>query len=194
MISRIAARLSALGVQMTTIAPAINSVDDLKLKSPSEVAKRLVILSYLIGVYYDVDAKDLVEQLKKYKLYNSLTPAELTLLSQNEYDEQDVIDAGWLQECIEILGWSLGMSNKPLDHQNEAGLSMAEYIPVMKNPEKFIEKASLLSPEALLEEYLILHHLFHFLQQEEHLLIDADIILERCRAINWLCGIDTEWI
>ena len=65
MISRIAARLSALGVQMTTIAPAINSVDDLKLKSPSEVAKRLVILSYLIGVYDDVDAKDLVEQLKK---------------------------------------------------------------------------------------------------------------------------------
>ncbi|MEY3451543.1 MAG: hypothetical protein RL711_1369 [Bacteroidota bacterium] len=194
MISRITERLSALGVQITTIAPAINSVDDLHLKSPSEVAKRLVILSYLIGVYYDVDAKDLVEQLKKYKLYGSLTPAEQALLSQNEYDEQDVIDAGWLQECIEIVGWSLGMSNKPLDHQNEAGLSMAEYIPVMKNPEKFIEKAALLSPEKILEEYLVLHHIFHFLQHEEHLLIDADIILERCRAINWICGIDTDWI
>ena len=186
-------RLVALGVKLTDIPPVIKSIEDLKLKSASEVATRLVILSYLIGVYYDVDAKDLVEQLKKYRLYASLTEAELELLSKKEYDEQDIIDAGWLQECIEILGWALGMSNKPLNHQNEAGLSMAEYIPVMKNPEKFIQKATLLNTPSLYNEYLVLHHVYHYLQQEEHLLIDADIILERCRAMNWLCGIDLEW-
>jgi hypothetical protein len=181
-------RLANLGIQATEIPLQFPLSTDLKPKSASEVATRLVILSYMIGVYYDVDAKDLVEQLKKYKLFAALTPHELEVLSKKEYDDQDIIDAGWLQECIEVLAWALGMNSKPLDHATEASVSMAVHIPVMKNPEKFIQKAALVSQEALFEEYSILHHLYHYLQNEEHLLLDADIILERYRAINWVCG------
>ena len=193
MLSIITERLAQLGVSITDVAPKFNSSAELQLKSASEVAVRLLILSYLIGVYYDVDSKDLVLNLKKYKLYNDLTEDEKELIGKTLYDEQDFIDAGWLQECIEILGWSLGMCNKNLDHQNEATLSMAEYIPVMKNPERFIDKAALINIDVIYEEYLVLHHLYHFLKKEDHLLIDADIILERRRAMNWLVGVDLEW-
>lgn len=186
-------RLSVLGIKPTDVSQKFVLSTDLKVKSASEIATRLVILSYMIGVYYDVDAKDLTEQLKKYKLYDSLTAAEKEVLAKKEYEEQDIIDAGWLQECIEVLTWCLGMTSKTLDHSAEATISMAEHIPVMKNPEKFIQKASTVSLDKLFEEYSVLHHIYHLLQNEEHLLLDADIILERQRAINWVCGVENDW-
>ena len=186
-------RLLSIGIKETDAPLQFVLSTDLKPKSATEIATRLVILSYMIGVYYDVDPKDLTEQLKKFKLYDELTDAEKEVLKKNVYDEQDIIDAGWLQECIEVLAWALGMTSRTLDHSLEATVTMAENIPVMKNPERFIQKASTVSMEKLFEEYAVLHHIYHFLQTEEHLLLDADIILERQRAINWICGIENDW-
>jgi hypothetical protein len=184
--------LNKLGIPVSESELAIPNVLSVKTPSAENVANRLLVLSYMMGVYYDVAGEELENQLRKYKLYAHLTDNEKSIIAKKEYTDEDFIEVGWWQECIQVLAWALGITNK-IDHTEDAESGLAEKLPIMKKNESFLANAKLRSNEELYAAYFDLFHIYQYLLENEHLLLDADRVLERYRAIAWVVGDLKHW-
>ena len=186
--------LAKLGIASTYfLSEKIKTEKDIVMPLPEEVAKRALVIAYMIGVYYDVNSEDLKSLIDKQGLSDSLSVYETEILAKSEYDEEDMNNAGWWQESLQVLCWALKLTDE-VNPLNEAEMTLADQLPLSKSIKKFVSNAMLISQNQLFEQYFIYNTIYHYLEKNEHILLDADRILERYNTLKWLVGEEKVWI
>src|SRR5690554_4011017 len=89
--------------------PTIEPLNELEFRTAKQIAERILVLSYIYALTFDVEIQDIKEKLIFYKLNDALSENEKKLLFKSSLTKQEKADISWLPEAIEVLGWAIGL-------------------------------------------------------------------------------------
>ena len=178
-------------------------LDETRLRSPREVAERIIILYALVGLAHDASPRKLRKWLTENNIYPKMHPSERALFDGSELSEQQLTDVSWLKEALYTLAWSGG-----LVEDEEFGLpfkdSLLDKVFPLMPPE--VEVADFLDSLALLPEEKIffqadLHYCLHWISRHHKIWgtlkaprrLNTDVLVERRRAFEWLIDSAAPW-
>ena len=193
--SRSEAFLKARGIRVNEALPFIEDPEELRPISAQEVARRSLVLGYMIGIGYRQPGNRLKAHLEKWGLYESTSSAERALLEKEEYSEKEIVDATWLTECVQSLAWGLGMAE--LDHFRRCDNDLGPKFPIMADPSNFIAAARLRGFKEIYFQSDLLYRL-HWASRDDlfhgrSAKLDEGLIRERRKAMDWMLGLETDW-
>ena len=184
------AALVERGVKMADSLPPLICEDELALRTRDEVIERarallLVVLradSVASGEAIAVDAL-----LSKMPLGDdALSPLEQAFLQQEAPSKQDCAPFIWRYESLYLLEWALGLVDElPYPDATAESSKVVDTLIEMRGPQ--------LRPATEILDALDLHYRLHWFLRQARLKqgvevagLDADVIMERHRALNWL--------
>lgn len=189
-------KIRELNLNISTHLPQPDSFSSLEFRTAQEIATRIIILTYIVGVGHNAKRKVIREYLRKYNLYQSLSNAENSLLHKWILRKQDKIDSMWASESIEILGWSIGLWNE-FDYLTLCNEDrQIEHLPMRKDPFDFISKAKLIDTRRIYIESDLLSRLHWISKRQTFGTLGKntrDVYSERCKAINWIVDNRQNW-
>jgi len=175
--------------------PFLDDPDDLNPPHSEQVARRFLVLAYLIAISFDIEGEEISSYLKSFELWNDLTVKEKALLQKPAFSEEDKSNASWLTECTEVLGWALGMTE--IDHFSEAKEDYLDQIPVRSDPQEFIKESRLRAFREIYMQADLIYRLYWIASDASskgrQCPMNAELLYERCRAVNWLVGKNDSW-
>lgn len=128
-------------IKINQSLPCIEAASDIKLRSPIEIGRRMVILMALRLVAYEKkESSEITEYLKKYKFWDDVTYKERQFLA--EPTEEQKCSFSWEIESVYILMWAvkkLDIINFPDDmcEIDEINLDMF-FLEELNDPSNFI--------------------------------------------------------
>ena len=175
--------------------PFLDDPDELNPPSAEQVARRLLVLAYLIAVSFDIEGDKIIDHLRSFELWRDLTVKEKALLQKPAFSEEDKNNASWLTECTEVLGYALGMTE--IDHFSAAKEDYLDQIPVRSDPQAFIEKSRLRAFREIYMQADLICRLYWIASDAStkglQSPLDSELLYERYRAVNWLVGKKDSW-
>jgi len=195
--------LVSKSIKINKNLPCIESELQVVIRKPKEIAQRVSILAVTnLVAFNSISAEDAIDYLKKYNLWNFVTPNEKEFLADPTDDKKN--HETWKCEGIWTLMWALNKV-EALGFPNElCNLSTipAEEYPVDENkdPNTFID--SIVSIRSI-KDILDANDLYYRLEwacvdaringrqiQEVH----PSVVYERHYALNWLIHyMDQDW-
>lgn len=176
--------------------PLLEGLDELSPQDAQAVARRSVILGYVIGIAYGADASKLSNYLSEIGLLEYASAKEKELLSRKSHSEQEKIDARWLAECVQSLAWCLGQVDlNPFRHCDD---TLASRFPKpFVDPSAFISQAKLRPFEEIYQQ-ADLHYRLHWAARNTRLtgtpcVIKEELIMERRKPLDWVIGVEADW-
>lgn len=193
--TRSEAFLKARGIRVNEALPFIEAPEELRPMSAQDVARRSLVLGYMIGIAYRQPGSRLKAQVEKWSLYPSTSSVERALLEKEEYSKQEIVDATWLTECVQSLAWGLGMAE--LDHLRRCDDDLGPKFPIMTDPSGFIAAARLREFEDIYFQSDLLYRL-HWTSRDDRMHgratpLDEGLIRERRKAMDWMLGVEADW-
>ena len=193
--SKSEAFFKARGIRVNEALPFIEAPEELRPVSAQDVARRSLVLGYMIGIGYRQPGSRLKAQIEKWGLYQSTSSAERALLEKEEYSKQETVDATWLTECVQSLAWGLGMVE--LDHFRRCDEDLGPKFPIMTDPSSFVTAARLREFEDIYFQSDLLYRL-HWASRDDRMhgrtaTLDEDLIRERRKAMDWMLGVEADW-
>lgn len=183
------------GIKVPSHLPVLDEQHHLMPPTSDAVARRLLILGYLIGASYNASPKEIAALLKSHKLWHALSLSEKNLLAKKTFTNQDKINASWLSECAEVLAWALGQTD--LDHFHRAKEAYAKKIPIKADPTEFIADSLMRPFDEIYKQADLIFRLHWFAIQAHYdqkpCEIDWEVMQERHRAANWIIGEEPDW-
>ena len=188
--------LASLRIETNVNLPAIEGISEVKPKSSKEVASRACAIGYVVGLIYDADSEDLIEQLKEYKLWeNAVTNTEKNSLEVEEISTEVKNEYSWLPESIQALAWCLGLVE--LDHFSHCDEDLADNFPLGNDPSFFIKNAELRPIEQIQKECNLLYRLHWYAKkcyrEGDVSKVELGVIEARRKAIDWVYGVENNW-
>ena len=176
--------------------PQLEPVSELRPQNAEAVARRCVLLSYVIGIAYGADVAKLNQHLQAVGLIGYASSKERSLLGRTDHTEQEKINAGWLAECIQGLAWCLGLVELDPFRRSDDGLASHFPRPFV-DASKFIAKAKL-RPFDEIYQQADLHYRLHWAARNSRLTgiacaVSEDLIMERRKALDWVIGVEADW-
>ena len=184
------------GIAVNPTLPTLETLDELSPQSPIAVAKRAIVLSYMVGIGFGQAGERMKQPLVDYGLANAISRNELELLDSESITEQDRINCTWLTECIQSLGYCLGMT--ALDPFRSCDENLASCFPeAFTDPTTFIESATL-RPFDEIYFQADLHYRIHWAARNARLTgsdcpIKEGFIGERRKPLDWVIGVEDDW-
>jgi len=187
--------LSSLGIDINQNLPLIEDLQEVQPRSAEDIAGRLSAIAYVIGMAFDANRIELINNLKKFNLWSYVSNYEKTLLESEKISEQDIINMEWLSESAQALAWSIGIVE--LDHFKHCDDDLAMKIPFNIDPTNFITSAHLRPIEEIQEQSDLLYRMHWYTRNckltEADCVLSASIITERRKAIDWIYGVEEDW-
>lgn len=189
-------RIEKLGLTVNKNLPTIEKFTKLKFQNGQDIARRILVLTHLIQISFNIKRTKLKNSLREYQLEGFVSGNEKKILTKWFLTKQDRIDASWLSESIEVLGWTIGLWNTidPLKPCDEDKQILA--LPLKKNPIEFINSAQLIDKVEIYKEADFIYRLHWTAKRQtfgELKTHHNDIYSERHKAINWIIEKGTEW-
>ena len=188
--------LAQHNVRVNDALPCIEASQELSPQSPDNVARRAVVLGHIIGIGFGQAGAKLKEPLEEFGLLPYASANEIRLLNANTYTKQEKVNATWLVECMQALGWCFGFVD--LDPFSDCDNQLASHFPApFTDPSDFIANATLRSfPE--LYQQADLHYRLHWVCRAARLNgsdspLNEGVIRERRKAIDWVVGVEPDW-
>ena len=183
------------GIEINTELPTIELLEYVSPQSAENVAKRICALTYVVGVAYDAKRDELIEQLKGYGLWSSITYREQRLLQAPDVSQNEKLVCSWIPESIQALAWCIGLVE--LDNFKHCDDDLAEKIPFKTDPQEFIRNSSLKPLNAIQSQSDMLYRM-HWAAVNARLsgkviALDEGTIMYRRQAIDWVYGVEPEW-
>ena len=184
------------GIEINANLPIIETLDELTPQTANTVATRAVVLSYVIGLGFGQTGDRMKPPLVEYGLLDAVSPNELQLLDADSISDQDKINCTWLTECIQSLGYCLGITEldpfRPCDND-----LASNFPPAFTDPSDFIQSATL-RPFADIYGQADLHYRIHWAARNARLTgsecpIQEGFIAERRKPLDWVIGVSDEW-
>lgn len=164
------------------------------LRTPTEVAERLLLLAAASAVAADVDRDEVLSWLRQEGLWAKATPAEKTFLSTEHPTEKAKIHFSWQMEAVYVLGWALQLITRLEPPRAQASIGdilervpgpgdrVGEFVASCKlRPASEIHAAA----EAALNAHAYCRQAKSAGKAEPHG-YDIEVAQERHRALNWL--------
>jgi len=195
--------LTNKNIKVNKHLPCVESEKDVIIRQPKEIAQRVSILAVTnLAAFNSISAEDAIDYLKKYNLWDFVTPNEQEFLADPTDDKKN--HETWKCEGIWTLMWALNKVES-LGFPNElCNLSTipAEQYPVDENKDPNIFIDSIVSIRSI-KEILDANDLYY---RFEWACVDAringrqieevhpSVVYERHYALNWLIHyMDQDW-
>ena len=171
-------------------------------RNVSEIRKRAVVLYSVAVAGNEAPRSDVIDWLAWAGLLESVSPQEAAYLSSSNPSQQQVIDASWRIEGVEVLLWVL----RELDELTENGIQCHTdrvhnvFGFFMNDPGRFLRRRRIRDPSevyAMLDKIHDQHWSIRNAQlnkQPPPTDLDSGIVLEKHYALNWVVGYNNaEW-
>ncbi len=192
--------LKSLNIPILAHLPLVEEEFEAKIRTPQEIAKRILIMTYLSYVAEEEDASiEIIEFLKTENLWDWVSKDEKKLF-QKQLSDKEKIAISWRSEAIWLLLWIINKVDKiglPVEEISIADL--LQLLPeFMTETNEFILTATNRSiPEIL--DLLDLTYRLHWatrhteINNTETLDLNSSIIFERHYALNWATYYAHDW-
>lgn len=200
------------GIAYIDWLPVIENESKVQLKTPLEIAKRLIACMLCIQASfvqknddYDVEVVIFYQKLLKQFQIDNLTEKELIVFEQKG-DEQDLLNMTWKYEACWALLWALGFvdelkfPNEPMTHDDRH--FAIEVVSNNATIDDFLSKIKMRSLDEILDQSY-LHYLYNkegvdvridFSEHKENengiWQIDTSAVMDRSQAMDWLADIN----
>lgn len=191
--------LRKAGIEVIDHLPAI---DECQTRSPTAVASRWLAMAALLQLHFEAPE----EFVEKYLLDNGLSEAwsseERQLLDKGYHnlERQQRTDLYWTIEAIWALAWA-GKKHDALSLNTAVEDGLASMLPDFQEEEPaqpYIVGYHLRSKKELFTKLDMLYRAHWFARNKDlsggsSPLVDLDIIVERRKALEWVCDNQQEW-
>lgn len=180
--------------------PAIEEEETTQLKTAQEVAKRILILTYLNCAVQVEDKHEIITFLKEEKLWECVTKEEKELFEKSNFSEEEIDNILWRSESILLLLWTLHKVQAlslPVEEAN-----IGEVIPHLPaffaSTSDFVNSATIRNVSEILDQADLIFRLHWALRQAEvegskPLDLHPGIVYERHYAIDWVTSVREKW-
>ncbi len=188
--------LSQFQLPINEALPLLESPAELSPQSSIDVARRASILTHIIGIGFGQPGSKLKQPLIDFALLQFASQSERNLLDAPTYTDQQKVNATWLVECMQAIGWCFNFVD--LDPFAGCDDNLASHFPPpFTDPADFIETASLRSFSEIYQQ-ADLHYRLHWAARDCRLKqlpcrIKEGVIQERRKALDWVIGVDVNW-
>jgi hypothetical protein len=188
--------LAEHGVRINETLPFIEAPSELNPQSSENVARRAVVLGHIIGIGFGQPGARMKALLEQFRLLQYASPNETRLVNADSYTEQEKLNATWLVECMQAIGWCFGFVN--LDPFAGCDNDLASHFPApFTDPSHFITTAKL-RPFPEIYQQADLHYRLHWAARDARLngtesQLQEGVIQERRKAIDWVVGVEADW-
>jgi hypothetical protein len=193
--------LKDLGIPFIDHLPTVEEEDEVKLRTPKEIAKRLLCLTYLCYAIEDEDSKnEVIDFLKNEDLWDNVSEDERLLFTKPKLTDQERVNVSWRSEAIWLLLWTIHKVDEldlPIDEVNIADI--VDRLPkLMSSTKDFIESATIRTTGEILDQSDLIYRLHWATRQAEldndtELELNPSIVVERHYAINWMTFYADNW-
>jgi len=196
------AYLKEIGVPFVDHLPVIENEQEARFKTAQDVAKRLLILTYLNYVSeVEEDKNSIVKFFVSNELWDDVSECEKKLLTKTEpFEEQEKINISWQSEGIKEMLWCLGKIDVlELPSTQTEIPEILDHLPQFFEPtQDFINSAALRSKTEILNQCDLIYRIHWAVQNDienvnSKLKIHPNIVRERHCAINWVRRSEQNW-
>jgi hypothetical protein len=196
--------LKQFNIVLNDQLPPLEEEADIVMKSPGEIAERIVVLTYLSCAGQQEHLReDIIEFLKSEKIWQSVSEQEKELFTKTELSDDDKTVIAWRSEAILFLLWTINKIESLSLPAEEVDMNeMFQVLPgFFESTEKFISSASVRSASEILDQADFAFR-FQWAARETDLNSETGlssfpfnpgILYERYHAVNWVTGIEGEW-
>lgn len=200
-------KLKNEGIAYIDWLPLIEDESETQLKTPLEIAKRLIACMLCIQASfdqrnddYDVEVVIFYQKLLKQFQIDNLTEKELMVFEQKG-DEQDLLNMTWKYESCWALLWALGFvdelkfPNEPMTH-DECHFAI-DVVSNNANVDEFLSKIKMRSLEEILDQADLIYR-YHWacvdarINGKEVNLFES-VVMERRAGLDWLFRSGADW-
>jgi hypothetical protein len=193
--------LATLGITLRDELPPIEEESAVILRTPQEIAQRILILSYLNCVATDPSLRqEVMIFLIHEKLWNHVTEGEKELFHKTELSEGELSTILWRAESIWLLLWTIGkLEDLQLPSEEVDLQDIFPLLPGFLEPTKsFIQTANMRSASEILDQADFIFRLNWALREADmngtpSTVFNASVAYERYFSINWVLGTRGEW-
>lgn len=193
--------LTSLNIPYYNRVPLITKEQESEIRSAQDIAKRILVLTYLSYIAdVEEDRLEVVDFLKKENLWNSVTNDEQKLFLKEKLTEKESINISWLCEGIWQLLFTINKVEKlDLPQQEiEMGFIFDKLPDLMAETKEFIESAVIRPTAEILDSFDLIYRIHWAIRNVKSnnltpLAINSSIVFERHHAINWVISPDIDW-
>lgn len=161
-----------------------------------------MVLAALLQLHFGAPNEFIKTYLDDNELLSELTESEMQKLEKTyeNWEEQDKTNLYWSIEAIWTFAW-IGEKHSNLTFNTGVEETLASYLPNFQTNEpakEFIENFTI-RPEVEIVTMLDLFYRAHWfaknisIKGQESSMVDLDIIMERRKALEWVCNIEESW-
>jgi Domain of unknown function (DUF4272) len=192
--------LKSLNIPFIDHLPLIEEEHEARIRTPQEIAQRILVLTYLNYVSEEPeDRSKVINFLQEQDLWNSVSHDEKELFSK-ELSDKEHINISWRSEAIWLLLWVINkVDTIDLPNEEVSIPQILELLPdFMTDTKDFVQSATIKKISEILDLSDLTYRL-HWatrhteLNNLETLDLNSSIIQERHYAINWVTYYEDNW-
>ncbi|HEY2581238.1 MAG TPA: DUF4272 domain-containing protein [Mucilaginibacter sp.] len=184
--------------------PVIEEEHEVMIREAKDIAKRVLILTYLnmVAETGDKGEKDeIIEFLQREQLWADVSEGEKKLFLKNKLTQKESVDISWRSECIYLLLWVINKKDKVGLPTDQCVISdLLRLLPgFLESTADFINSASKRTTPEILDMSDLLYRL-HWAVRDASINhkdipgnIEESVIQEWHYAINWVTYYEDDW-
>ena len=193
-------RLQEEGVLISKSLPVISDSKGARVRTAEAIAKRIMALGVVSIKGQTGDSAEGDAALKQFNAEAFLTPKEAAFLKNRKPTDLALVAFSWRYEALWTLLWSIGYIEKLDPPKRECDVDKILNLFKTHDMARLIKEAKLRPIADILDEADLIYR-YHWATEEVRVnnksmisQINAEIIMERHHALNWLIGyMDEEW-
>ena len=192
--------LKSLNIPFIDHLPLIEEEHEARIRTPQEIAQRILVLTYLNYVAEEPEERDkVIDFLKEQDLWNSVSNDEKELFSK-ELSDQEHVNISWRSEAIWLLLWVINKVDTVYIPSEEVSIpQILELLPdFMTDTKDFVKSTTMKTVSEILDLSDLTYRL-HWatrhteLNNLETLDLNSSIVQERHFAVNWVTYYEDNW-
>ena len=187
--------LTTMGHETPESLPSMENESELYPQDSTSCARRVMVLTYILGFGFNAKPDDLKRALDQYGLYKFCSDHERSLFNK-QLSEQEKVNCSWLTECIQVFAWAFGRAE--LNHYQRCDDDLSTKFPdPFSDPSEFITTAEL-RPFNELYQMADMYYRLHWASRDARLMgketeLHEGLISERRKTLDWIIGVEGNW-
>lgn len=193
-------KLAAFGIPSNDHLPAIESEEEIELRSPEEVLRRLIALWAVVGKAFLGAESRFADYIVSHNMQDWLSTAERTFLLEEKSSKRDCIHFSWQMEALYFIAWCAGLLDcSEVPSQESSVEPILDLFPgETETPERLRAAIRIRAKSEILDRADLLYRLHWAIRDarlsgsEEPKGVNGGIVQEWHRAVNWMIQYDEE--
>ncbi len=181
-------RLIAAAVPVNPSLPPLAADDDITMRSTDEVLQRLVALWAVVGKAMIGKESGFAAYIVRHKLQAWLSPAERRYILDKRPSARDNVHFSWQLEALYMVAWCAGLLEADEIPASESSIEpIMGLFPLAAELPDRLQAALAIRPKSdIIARADLLHRLHWAVRDGELAGIDAAVVQEWHRALNWM--------